>query len=617
MGFDSKMHQLMVLLKDAESGKIQLPDFQRGYKWEDERVRQLLTTILRGHPLGILMRLETGNESIRFKPRPIAGTEDTATSEPDYLLLDGQQRLTSLTQALTGDGVVHTKDSRGKLLVRRYFVNIEDLLGDDQFTDESVISVPEDGTIRTNFNREIVLDLRTNEAQIEAGYFPCNLLYSPIEAIQWFSGHPNPNLLAEFSTKVMHAAQSYQIPAIDLDRRTDKAAVATVFEKVNVGGLPLNVFELLTAVFAGDKSFYDQNGKDFRLNDDWLAIKQSWQGHDALGKVENTDFLQAITLLATFERSKQAIEGRKLGVSAKREDILQLDLENYLRWREPLTQAFIWSANFLADDHIFKAKDVPYPKQLVPLAALRVVLGEKADHYSVKNRIRQWYWAGVLGELYGSAIETRFVRDLEAVPAWAMQEEDAGTPRTIQDASFIESRLHSIRTRNSAAYKGIAALIMGHNSKDWIENKAFGSFHNRDMNVDIHHIFPKKWCELNSIDYERQESIINKTTLSARTNRVIGGHAPSKYLNKVSQESGLSDPAIDEVLSNHLINPELLRADKFDEFFEARRNQLCELIGEAMGKDVQRDVSQGKPLEDSSQFDPEALDDLTPEDAQE
>ena len=62
MGFDSKMHQLMVLLKDAESGTIQLPDFQRGYKWEDERVRQLLTTILRGHPLGILMRLEAGNE---------------------------------------------------------------------------------------------------------------------------------------------------------------------------------------------------------------------------------------------------------------------------------------------------------------------------------------------------------------------------------------------------------------------------------------------------------------------------------------------------------------------------------------------------------------------------
>ena len=129
------------------------------------------------------------------------------------------------------------------------------------------------------------------------------------------------------------------------------------------------------------------------------------------------------------------------------------------------------------------------------------------------------------------------------------------------------------------------------------------------MNVDIHHIFPKKWCELNGIDYERQESIINKTTLSARTNRVIGGHAPSKYLNKVSQESGLSDPAIDEVLSNHLINPELLRADKFDEFFEARRNQLCELIGEAMGKEVQRDVNRGSLLEDSSRFDPNDLND--------
>ncbi|WP_245616203.1 DUF262 domain-containing protein [Corynebacterium doosanense] len=230
------MYNLSSLLDGAIKGRIQLPDFQRGYKWEDERVRQLLITILRRHPLGILMRLETGNETLRFKPRPIEGTEATVMAEPEYLLLDGQQRLTSLTQALTGNGIVQTKDSRGKLLVRRYFVKIDDLLDEDSLGDESVISVPADGVVRTNFNRDVVMDLSTTEAQIEAGYFPCNLLYDSFGTFEWFRKHPNQSLGYEYNRQITPKIQDYQIPAIDLDRRTDKAAVATVFEKLTSGG---------------------------------------------------------------------------------------------------------------------------------------------------------------------------------------------------------------------------------------------------------------------------------------------------------------------------------------------------------------------------------------------
>ncbi|MGH3636118.1 MAG: DUF262 domain-containing protein, partial [Mycobacterium sp.] len=124
MGFLTPMYELGEYLKWTRSGEIQLPDFQRGYKWEDERIRQLLVTVLRGHPLGAVMLLKTGNTQVRFKPRAIEGVELTPGTEAKFLLLDGQQRLTSLTQALSGDGVVATKDSRGKLLDRRYFVHM-------------------------------------------------------------------------------------------------------------------------------------------------------------------------------------------------------------------------------------------------------------------------------------------------------------------------------------------------------------------------------------------------------------------------------------------------------------------------------------------------------------
>ena len=91
MGFQTPMYTLEKYLERTTTGVIQLPDFQRGYKWDEERVRQLLITVLRGHPMGVVMLLETGNDQVRFKPRPVEGT-DVKHTEPSFLLLDGQQR---------------------------------------------------------------------------------------------------------------------------------------------------------------------------------------------------------------------------------------------------------------------------------------------------------------------------------------------------------------------------------------------------------------------------------------------------------------------------------------------------------------------------------------------
>lgn len=606
MGFQTPMYTLEKYLERTTTGEIQLPDFQRGYKWDEERVRQLLVTVLRGHPMGVVMLLETGNDQVRFKPRPVEGTQ-VKDKEPSFLLLDGQQRLTSLTQALTGEGIVHTKDSRGKLLDRKFFINIEAALADPDRVEEAVISVPADGKLKANFNRDVVLDLSITKAQYENGFFPVALLYNPNESFQWMMGYPDSQVSMQFHKTYVQPASQYQLPAIELDKETDKAAVATVFEKVNIGGLPLNVFELLTAVFAGDGSYYAETGQDFRLNDDWLETKEFWEDYPVLTAVENTDFLQAVTMLASLKKQQSMTgEGRKAAVTAKREDVLRLTLADYLEWRDPLRDAFVWASQFLADLHVFTARDIPYQKQLVPLATIKVILGKDADLYSVKARLARWYWSGVFGELYGSAIETRFARDLEQVSVWC-KDETATVPRTVADANFVESRLHSMRTRNSAAYKGVMALLMANDSKDWMEDKTFGAVQYKDMNVDIHHIFPQAWCNKNGIDDEHRESIVNKTMLSARTNRVIGGVAPSNYVGKIERNAQISPEGLNALVRPHLVDPETLRTDDFDAFFTARREALCQLVEGAIEKPVQRDISAGQGEEDSSHFDQEEM----------
>ena len=609
MGFQTPLYELSEYLKWTTTGKVQLPDFQRSYKWEDERIRQLLVTILRGHPLGVVMLLKTGNDQIRFKPRPVEGVTLGPDAQAEALLLDGQQRLTSLTQALTKDGVVETTDSRGKRMKRRYYVDIDlALLGEDRI-DEAVISMPGDGIERTNFGKDIVRDLSTPEKEQQEGMFPVRLLFDSSGTMDWLFAMEDRETAKRFQAAIIAPTLTYNIPAIELDNSTSKAAVATVFEKVNTGGLALNVFELLTATFAGDRDYFDKHGTDFRLNDDWKETRARFAPYPVLSDLDNTDFLQAVTMLATRKRNLASKEARPPAVSAKREDVLKLTLDDYLEWVEPLREAFIWTSDFLADRHIFDIRFLPYPKQLVPLAALRVVMGKDADLVGPREKITRWFWCGILGELYGGASETRFVRDLEQVPKWARGETDT-QPNTVNDATFVESRLHSLRTRQAAAYKGIYALILGNGAQDWMESKALDKVQYTSLAVDIHHIFPQKWCSDTDIDDERRESIVNKTALSAVTNRTIGGAAPSAYLDVIERKAQISTDHLNGLLATHLVPEADLRSDDFDGFFATRREALCQLVEKAMGKAVPRDLDQGSAEEDSAQFELSEVEEL-------
>ena len=98
----------------------------------------------------------------------------------------------------------------------------------------------------------------------------------------------------------------------------------------------------------------------------------------------------------------------------------------------------------------------------------------------------------------------------------------------------------TLRTRGSAAYKGIYALLMRNGCYDWAHVKPlhYASLHN--YAVDIHHVFPKAWCRANGIDDQRRESIANKTPLSKRTNQVIGGASPRTYMSRLQREGEIT-----------------------------------------------------------------------------
>jgi len=98
--FDSTKRSLYDVLKDVNIGKIQLPDFQREWVWDDNRIKGIIASVAKSFPIGAIMLLETGNENIRFKTKPVEGVIGVNSIKPEMLILDGQQRITSLYQAI-------------------------------------------------------------------------------------------------------------------------------------------------------------------------------------------------------------------------------------------------------------------------------------------------------------------------------------------------------------------------------------------------------------------------------------------------------------------------------------------------------------------------------------
>ena len=171
--FDSTKTGLESLLTDIVAGKIQLPDFQRGWVWDDEHIRSLLVSVARSFPIGAVMLLETGGET-RFQMRPVEGVTPPNGNGPQQLILDGQQRLTSLTQVLKLQAPVTTRDEKKREIKRHYYFDIEKPLAGGSAIEDAVVAVGEDRVHRTNFGRDISLDLSTPEKEYDSFHFPCS-----------------------------------------------------------------------------------------------------------------------------------------------------------------------------------------------------------------------------------------------------------------------------------------------------------------------------------------------------------------------------------------------------------------------------------------------------------
>lgn len=579
---------LSQLLEEVNSGKTQLPEFQRDWTWDDNRIRGIIASLSQGYPMGAIMRLQYGNPDIKFKYRTIKGVGQRDLA-PDYLVLDGQQRLTSIYQATYSQNPVATKTDKGKEIERYYYLSMEKCMDENEDRYDAVLPVPADRKIKENFDRDVKLDLSDRQKEYEHKMFPINIVFDSNTLMKWqfgymmyYTGQADAlKLLEDFQSEVINTIVSYKLPVITLDKTTPREAVCKVFENVNTGGVPLTVFELVTATYAT---------QEFDLRKDWQECKKQIRGindtlrTDLLDGIDETTFLTTVALYTSYI-DKQA--GKVGTVSCKKKDVLNLSHESYVANRDQVLTGYRIARDFLLKyQYVFRQRDLPYTTQLIPLAAICAFLGKsKCNEANTISVLSKWYWCGILGEMYGGANETRYANDIEDVV-----DEVFGRPnpaRTVNSAFFASTRLLTLQTRLSAAYKGIMALLYKEKCRDFMNDTTIDIVNSMLESPDIHHIFPEAYCVKQGIKRQRYNSIVNKTPILPATNRSIGGNAPSEYTKTILKKvSGLTEAELKERIESHCVDYDALVRDDFDSYFVDRAKKLLGLIEKAMGKPV-------------------------------
>lgn len=328
---------------------------------------------------------------------------------------------------------------------------------------------------------------------------------------------------------------------------------------------------------------------DFSLRDDWKQREVQLHTFKVLSRVRNTDFVQAVALVAGYARRHQILKHSSHNeplprLNCNRADILKLSKNDYTRWVDPVMKGFQSAARFLHSQKIFVSQDISYPIQLVALSAILTIMQEfhqdSCTSEPTRSKLRRWFWSGLFSEQYTGWGEAKASRDALEVPLWLTQNT---LPSTVKNAHITVERLQRVRKRYGAVYRGFSILLRHQGAIDFNTGEAINDVLFFQEQIDSHHIFPVAWCRQQGIDPSKYNSIVNRTLLSAKTNKKIGAKAPSDYL-ALFESAGTSPASLDRMLESHLIDPYTLRRNDFEGFYQARLRALLELIGNAMGK---------------------------------
>lgn len=538
---DTNPRALKDLLAEIHNRTTVLPDFQRDFVWEPSATQELIVSIACNYPAGSLLRVRDAKRV--FAAREFEGAQPLGDAKHTFLVLDGQQRLTSLYQAFYGVGE------------HRYFLDLRKLRDSGDF---------EEAIFYLRASTRAAKRLEEFSVQASELTLPLSVLKHGAGGFgQW--GRKVARLLQDkarieledaldvLEERWIRVIDDYSFPVVTLSDKTEPDALCTIFETLNRTGVKLSVFELLTA------RFWPKNINLRQLWADALVVHPIIEDFG----VDPYYVLQGISLAC------------RKAPSCKRSDVLNMAPGDIETWWVAVVDGLAAGLRILRDDcKVMQPKWLPYQTMLPPLAAIMAKSGgaKGAINGARREKLKRWYWCAVFGQVYESAPNSKSAKDVSEILPWL----DGGdTPESVEQFKFDPEILRDVTPRQRSIYRGAICLVL-HTARDFHTHAPITSKLILDEGIDDHHIFPAAYLDEHELVSSRlRDCILNRTLIDRATNQIIGHRAPSDYLAEIRAVPGFPFEAM---LTSHGLPSKLLLNDDFEGVLRHRQEFLAQAI---------------------------------------
>lgn len=565
------------ILKDLKNGKYLIPDFQRDYDWSANDINELLISIFSDYYIGNLLLWETNNTNISaLDCKNIQGYNDENINS-STIVLDGQQRLTSLYYAFY--------NPKFSLKARKshveFFMNINEFLCG-------------------NFDKAFFYEWKANKLRqynnieylVENKIYPmCNFPIAGARANDWFDQYElkyGKQAADELSERLCDIATNYKIPIIILKREIDIPKVCDIFEKINSKGIKLSTFDLLNAIL---------KQKDIKLRTNlWHTASEKL---DFIQEDNKMYILQYMSIVEQYYCSPKylyylvpgAVKTVKIDNNNKNITLIG-DRDTFLaKWNQAVE--YIKEAeNILKDDSetgygILKMKFFPYASMLPIFSALLYYLQtNKMDNAINRKKIRKWWFYSIFSNNYSSSVESTMAKDYQDMIKWFNDETNEIKNEIENENQPYIFNIDLSKEKQGAIYNSILDLIIVNGGSDFYKNSSLSL-----AELEDHHIVPKAYCKSLGITDENINSILNRTLIFDSTNNDIRDNKPADYIrNKILPSYGNDINAVKKMFATHFISEKafniLMRdnfnAGDFSEFIEERKIFINKYINESI-----------------------------------
>jgi len=557
----------LALVTKAYDGRLQLPAFQRAWKWKSSQVTLLYDSLRQGFPIGGFLFIKR-NPEINLSPREFRGAHSSAEhKEPEFLVLDGQQRITAGIELFYGSGTT------------QYFLDLNriyDMCLEKKVDLESPKAIHKfledlDTDERYCIARKPVAD--PGQFLLTRHLLPTTYLANNDEMTRalrhYKKSYPDRQDFVDFVVdKNFRPSDSAQVPITSIDEGVTIEAISRIFSTLNSTGKILTPFELVVSIL-----FPDVN-----LVDDVSVAKEAYPYYAKIDR-DGDILLQTIALFSDKDTKKASLPKT-------------ITVSNYRVHSEEVCNHLNEAAKLLTDSLGLgldqDSELLVYPVIFPPIAYVRKVSAQRflthEQRAVAERKVCRWFIGAVLSRRYQQSTHDKQARDKSEIPTWLEGGDDA-EPQWLKD-TFIPNLKNS--DPDSAIGKLVRALVNSDGIKDPVTAKSVGVGSGRASSAK-HHIFPTRFVRhLEGWDdkIDSNDVALNIMYCEQSTNASWLHIDPANQIKSAILSRG-SESAVREIYRHHGINdkafdimirPQKTRAD-FYAFIEERERYFVEALG--------------------------------------